>query len=152
MRLSRLFGRTLREAPAGGRHRASHRLLVRAGAIDVGAGLYTLLPFGLRAQRKIEGAAGRWRVGAQEVLMPVLQPVELWQATGRDVAYGPELYRLRDRRERGFVLAPTHEEWSPASRDLRPQPASSATLFQIQTKMRDEPRPRAGCSACASSP
>jgi prolyl-tRNA synthetase len=148
MRLSRLFGRTLREAPAEA-DTASHRLLVRAGAIDqLGAGLYTLLPFGLRAQRKIEGAVRRELegVGAQEVLMPVLQPVELWQATGRDVAYGPELYRLRDRRERGFVLAPTHEEVVTrlAATFARSHRQLPATLFQIQTKMRDEPRPRAG--------
>ena len=148
MRLSRLFGRTLREAPAEA-DTASHRLLVRAGAIDqLGAGLYTLLPFGLRAQRKIEGAVRRELegVGAQEVLMPVLQPVELWQATGRDVAYGPELYRLRDRRERGFVLAPTHEEVVTrlAATFARSHRQLPVTLFQIQTKMRDEPRPRAG--------
>ena len=91
-------------------------------------------------RRELEG------VGAQEVLMPVLQPVELWQATGRDVAYGPELYRLHDRRERGFVLAPTHEEVVTrlAATFARSHRQLPATLFQIQTKMRDEPRPRAG--------
>ena len=85
--------------------------------------------------------------------MPVLQPVELWQATGRDVAYGPELYRLRDRRERGFVLAPTHGGWSPASR--RPSPAATATCRPPCSRSRPRcatsPARGPGCSACASS-
>jgi prolyl-tRNA synthetase len=148
MRLSRHFGRTLREAPAEA-ETASHRLLVRGGYIDqLAAGLFSLLPLGLRVQRRLEAIVRREleRAGAQEVLMPVLQPVELWQATGRDAAYGPELYRLQDRRERGFVLAPTHEEAvtrlaATFARSHRDLPVS---LFQIQTKMRDEPRPRAG--------
>jgi prolyl-tRNA synthetase len=152
MRLSRLFGRTLREDPADAEpHRgaASHRLLVRAGYIDqVAAGIYTMLPLGLRVQRKLEQIIREEMVaaGAQEVLMPVLQPIELWQQSQRDVAYGDELFRLRDRRERGFALGPTHEEvvtrlvagFVRSHRDL------PVTLFQIQTKLRDEPRPRAG--------
>jgi prolyl-tRNA synthetase len=148
MRLSRLFGRTLREAPAEA-DTASHRFLVRAGYVDqLGAGLYTLLPLGLAVARRVEAIVRRELVaaGAQEVLMPVLQPIELWQITGRDEAYGPELYRLRDRRDRGLVLAPTHEEAVTrlAGAFVRSHRDLPATLFQIQTKMRDEPRPRAG--------
>jgi prolyl-tRNA synthetase len=148
MRLSRHFGRTLREAPAEA-ETASHRLLVRGGYVDqLAAGLFSLLPLGLRVQRRLEAIVRREleAAAAQEVLMPVLQPVELWQATGRDAAYGPELYRLRDRRERGFVLAPTHEEAVTrlAATFVRSHRDLPVTLFQIQTKMRDEPRPRAG--------
>jgi prolyl-tRNA synthetase len=148
MRLSRAFGRTLREAPADA-DTPSHRLLVRAGYVDqLAAGLYPMLPLGLRVQRKVEGIVRRELAGAgaQEVLMPVLQPLELWQQTGREVAYGPELFRLRDRRGRGFVLAPTHEEAVTrlAATFVRSHRDLPVTLFQIQTKMRDEPRPRAG--------
>lgn len=148
MRLSRAFGRTLREAPADA-DTTGHRLLVRAGCIEqLAAGLYTMLPLGLRVQRKIEAIARRELTGAggQEVLMPVLQPLELWQRTGRDVSYGEELFRLQDRRRRAFVLAPTHEEvvtalLASSTRSHRDLPV---TLYQIQTKLRDEPRPRAG--------
>ncbi|MDQ3702631.1 MAG: proline--tRNA ligase, partial [Chloroflexota bacterium] len=148
MRLSRAFGRTLREAPTDA-DTPGHRLLVRAGCIEqLAAGLYTMLPLGLRVQRKIEAIARRELTGAggQEVLMPVLQPLELWQRTGRDVSYGEELFRLIDRRRRSFVLAPTHEEvvtelLASSTRSHRDLPV---TLYQIQTKLRDELRPRAG--------
>ncbi|HVG96990.1 MAG TPA: proline--tRNA ligase [Chloroflexota bacterium] len=148
MRLSRHFGRTLRDAPAEA-ETASHRLLVRGGYVDqLAAGLFSLLPLGLRVQRRLEAIVRREleAAAAQEVLLPVLQPIELWQATGRDAAYGPELYRLQDRRERGFVLAPTHEEAVTrlAATYVRSHRDLPVTLFQIQTKMRDEPRPRAG--------
>ncbi|MGH2352575.1 MAG: proline--tRNA ligase [Chloroflexota bacterium] len=148
MRLSRLFGRTLREDPADA-DTPSHRLLLRAGLIDqVAAGLYTMLPLGLRVQRKIEQIIREeiTAAGGQEVLMPVLQPLELWQQSGRDVEWGDALFRLQDRRERPLVLGPTHEEvitplagtFARSYRDL------PVTPFQIQTKMRDEVRPRAG--------
>jgi prolyl-tRNA synthetase len=148
MRFSRLFGRTRREDPAEA-ETPSHRLLVRAGLIDqLASGLYTMLPLGLRVQRKIEQIVRQEleAAGGQEVLMPVLQPLELWQATGRDADYGQELFRLLDRRERPFVLAPTHEEavtrlvagFVRSYRDL------PVILYQVQTKLRDEPRPRAG--------
>jgi prolyl-tRNA synthetase len=148
MRFSRLFGRTLREAPSDA-DVPSHRLLVRAGMIDqVATGVYTLLPLGLRVQRKLEAIIRQEldRAGAQELLMPALQPLELWQRSGRDAALGAALFTLRDRRERPLALGPTHEEvitqlvaaHATSHRDL------PVTLYQIQTKFRDEPRPRAG--------
>ena len=112
MRQAKLFLHTLREDPVEA-ETASHRLLVRAGAIDqLAAGLYTMLPLGLRAQRKVEAIIRDEmdRAGAQEVQMPVLQPVEIWQRSGRDASMGDVLFRLEDKRQRPHVLGPTHEE------------------------------------------
>jgi prolyl-tRNA synthetase len=127
----------------------SHKLLIRAGYIRmVSRGIYTLLPLGWRSVRKIEQIVREEmdRAGAQEILMPGVQPAELWQESGRWEAYGPELLRLKDRKGADFVLGPTHEE---VVTDIVRQNVSSykqlpLNLYQIQTKFRDEPRPRFG--------
>lgn len=139
---------TLRETPADAEI-VSHRLMLRAGLIrKLSAGLYSWLPLGLRVLRKVENIVREEmdRAGAQEVSMPVLQPAELWQESGRWGAFGPELLRLRDRHERHFCLGPTHEE---VVTDLVRNAISSyrqlpVNLYQIQTKVRDEIRPRFG--------
>ena len=148
MRMSGLFGRTLREAPAEAES-ANHQLLLRAGlVVQLSAGVYSYLPLALRALRKIEDVIRHEMAGAgaQELLMPAIQPLELWQETGRDEAYGPVLFRLSDRRDRQHVLAPTHEE---AVTDLFRKIVQSyrdlpQRVYQIQNKFRDEPRPRGG--------
>ena len=147
-RMSGLFGRTLREAPAEA-ETANHQLLLRAGLIaQLAAGVYSYLPLAWRSLRKIETIIREEMdaAGAQELHMPALQPVELWRETGRDTAYGPVLFRFPDRRERGMVLAPTHEE---AVTDLFRQTVQSyrqlpQRVYQIQSKFRDETRPRGG--------
>ena len=148
MRLSRFFAKTLREDPADS-ETASHRLLVRAAMIDqLAAGLYTMLPLGLRAQRKVEAIVRDEMdsAGALEVQMPVLQPAEIWQQSGRDVTFAEVLFRLSDKRDRPHVLGPTHEEVvtrlvAQRARSYRDLPV---TLYQMHTKHRDELRPRAG--------
>ncbi|HLC30547.1 MAG TPA: proline--tRNA ligase, partial [Dehalococcoidia bacterium] len=148
MLLSKLLGKTLRQPPADA-ETASHQLLVRAGMIhQLAAGVYSILPLGWRVLRKIEGIVREEMdaAGGQELNMPVLQPRELWQQSGRDQSMGEILFRLRDRRERELVLGPTHEEVITtlvrhnvqSYRDLPMIP------YQIQTKFRDEPRPRGG--------
>jgi prolyl-tRNA synthetase len=145
-RLSNLFLPTLKEAPADA-EAVSHVLMVRAGLIrQLGAGLWTYLPAGLRVLRKVEAIIREEMVeaGAQEMLMPVLQPAELWQRTGRyDI---PEMFKLRDRKESDLVLAMTHEEAVTfhVAREVRSYRDLPLVLFHIQTKERDEPRPRAG--------
>src|SRR5581483_290347 len=112
MRMSRLFGRTLREAPAEAEHE-SHMLMLRARLIEqLAAGIYSYLPLGYRALRKIEQVVREEmdRAGGQEVLMPALQPVDLWEESGRKEAMGETLFTLTDRRERPLALGPTHEE------------------------------------------
>lgn len=148
MRQSQLLMPTLREAPSEA-EAASHRLMLRAGLIrQLAAGIYTYLPLGRRVLRKLEQIVREEmdHAGAQEVLMPALQPAELWQQSGRYEAYGPELVRLRDRHEREFTLGPTHEEVITAL--VRGEVSSyrqlPMTLYQIQTKFRDEKRPRYG--------
>ena len=148
MRWSQLFIPTLREDPADAEV-PSHRLLLRAGFIDqLMAGVYTYLPLGWRAKRKAEQIVREEldAAGAQEVLMPVIQPIEIWQQSGRDEAFGPVLFRLRDQRDRTLVLGPTHEEvitrlFADHTSSYRDVPV---TLYQIQTKFRDERRPRGG--------
>ncbi|HET7768682.1 MAG TPA: proline--tRNA ligase [Chloroflexota bacterium] len=148
MRQSRVFAKTLREDPADS-DTASHRLMVRAAMIDqLAAGLYTMLPLGLRAQRRLEGIVREEMdgAGALEVQMPVLQPAEIWRRSGRDVAFAEVLFRLSDKRERPHVLGPTHEEVvtrlvAQRARSHRDLPV---TLYQVHTKHRDELRPRAG--------
>jgi prolyl-tRNA synthetase len=148
MRAGDLFGQTLREAPADAEI-PSHKLLVRGAFIRrVAAGVYAWLPLGYRVLRKVEQIVREEmdRAGAVELLMSLLQPGDLWQRSGRWDSYGPVLYRLKDRSERDFCLAPTHEEMIsflastelPSYRDLPKIP------YHIQWKFRDEPRPRGG--------
>ncbi|YCI27117.1 proline--tRNA ligase [Paenibacillus sp. Z6-24] len=148
MKQSQLLAVTLRESP-GDTESASHRLLLRAGYIrQLAAGIYTYLPLGRIVLRKIEQIIREEmdRTGAQEVLLPAMQPAELWQESGRYEVYGEELIRLQDRHQRDFVLGPTHEE---VITDLIRSEVGSyrqlpVTLYQIQTKYRDERRPRSG--------
>ena len=148
MRISKLFGKTQREVPAEA-DTASHQLLLRAGMIrQVAAGVYSYLPLGLRVLRKIEDIIRDEmdKAGGQEVLLPVLQPLELWQESGRDAAYGKILFKLYDRRERQMALGPTHEEviTELVKYNIQSYRDLPMMLYQIQTKFRDEPRPRAG--------
>jgi prolyl-tRNA synthetase len=148
MRVSRYFLATLKEAPAEA-ELASHRLMLRAGMIKrLAAGIYTWLPLGLRVLRKVEAIVREEmnRAGAIELLMPVVQPAELWQETGRWAKYGPELLRFKDRHERDFVFQPTSEEviTDIARKDLRSYKQLPVNFYHIQTKFRDEIRPRFG--------
>jgi len=148
LRLSNLFVRTLREDPADAEV-ASHRLLVRAGYIRRAApGIYTWLPLGLRVLAKVEAVVREemQAVGAQEVHFPALLPREPYEATNRWTEYGPNLFRLKDRRDNDYLLAPTHEEmFTLLVKDLYSSYKDlPVTLFQVQTKYRDEARPRAG--------
>ncbi len=148
MRASRLLLATLKETPADAEV-ISHQLMLRAGLIRrLAAGLYTWLPLGLRVLHKVERIVREEmdRAGAQEVLMPAIQPAELWKESGRWDQYGPELLRLRDRHEREFCFGPTHEEviTDLARHELRSYRQLPASFYQIQTKFRDEIRPRFG--------
>ncbi|MFW5442960.1 MAG: proline--tRNA ligase [Methylococcaceae bacterium] len=139
---------TVKEIPADAEI-ASHKLMIRAGLIrKLASGLYTWLPLGLRVLRKVEKITREEmeKAGALEVLMPTLQPAELWQETGRWEQYGPELARLKDRHDRDFCLGPTHEEiiTDLARNELKSYKQLPITYFQIQTKIRDEIRPRFG--------
>ncbi len=148
MRVSNLFGKTLREVPAEA-DTVSHQLLVRAGMINqLAAGIYSFLPLGWRALKKIEDIIRDEmdQAGGQEVHLPVLQPDELWQISGRDKSMSDVLFHLFDRRERKLTLGPTHEEviTSLVARYVRSYRDLPLLLYQIQTKFRDEPRPRGG--------
>ena len=148
MRVSRLFGKTLRDDPVEARL-ASHRLMQRAGLIyQVAAGLYSYMPLGWRSLRKVEQVIREEMdaAGGQELRMSVLQPRELWRASGRDDEYGPDMFRLEDRSDRQFVLAPTHEELltTMVKANVNSYRDLPLILYQIQTKFRDEPRPRGG--------
>lgn len=148
MRHSRLLIPTLREDPAEAEI-VSHRLLVRSGLIrKVSAGIYDYLPLGLRVLYKVEKIVREEmeQAGAQEILMPALQPAELWQETGRWKQYGKELVRLKDRHDRDFCLGPTHEEivTDLVRREVKSYRQLPINLYQIQTKFRDEIRPRFG--------
>ncbi len=148
MRLSRYPIHTTKEAPAEAEV-LSHQLMLRAGLIRrVAAGIYSWLPLGLRVMRKVEHVIREEMnlAGAFELLMPAVQPAELWQESGRWSAYGPELLRLKDRHEREFVVGPTHEEviTDIARRELRSYRQLPVNFYQIQTKFRDEVRPRFG--------
>ena len=148
MRQSRVLIPTLRDDP-GEAEIISHRLMLRAGMIrKVAAGIYTYLPLGLRVIRKVEQIIREElnTAGAQEVLMPIASPAELWQETGRWDFYGKELFRLKDRHERDFCLGPTHEEviTDLVRREIRSYRQLPANFYQIQTKFRDEIRPRFG--------
>ena len=148
MRVSRFLLSTVRETPAEA-ETVSHRLMLRAGMIrKLAAGIYTWLPLGLRVLRKVEHIVREEmnRAGAQEVLMPAVQPAELWQESGRWDQYGPELLRLKDRHQREFCFGPTHEEviTDLIRRELKSYRQLPANFYQIQMKFRDEIRPRFG--------
>lgn len=148
MKTSQLLIPTLRDDP-GEAETVSHRLMLRAGLIrKVAAGIYTYLPLGLRVIRKIEQIIREEmnRAGAQELLMPIASPAELWKETGRWDYYGKELLRFKDRHERDFCLGPTHEEviTNLFRREVRSYRQLPLNLYQIQTKFRDEIRPRFG--------
>ena len=148
MRISKLFGKTQREVPAEA-DTVSHQLLLRAGMISqVATGVYSYLPLAWRALRKIENIIRDEmdKAGGQELSMPVLQPLELWQKTGRDQAFGKGLFVLSDRRDRKLALGPTHEEviTQLVSHNVHSYRDLPQLLYQIQTKFRDEPRPRGG--------
>jgi len=148
MRQSQLLIPTLKENPADA-DIVSHRLMLRAGLIrQVASGLYTWLPLGLRVVRRIETILREElnRSGAQEVLMPVVQPAELWEESGRWTKMGPEMLRMRDRHERDFCLGPTHEEviTDLFRREVHSYRQLPCNFYQIQTKFRDEVRPRFG--------
>ncbi|MBB3111246.1 prolyl-tRNA synthetase [Paenibacillus phyllosphaerae] len=145
---SQLFAPTLRENPADA-EAISHQLLIRAGYIrQLSAGVYSLLPLGRRALRRLETIIREEMeaAGAQEVLLPALQPAELWRQSGRYNVYGPELIRLTDRNSREFALGPTHEEVITAlvDQEISAYRKLPVMLYQIQTKFRDERRPRFG--------
>jgi prolyl-tRNA synthetase len=148
VRISKLFGKTQREIPAEA-DTISHQLLLKAGMIhQVAAGVYSYLPLAWRVLKKIENII-RYemdKVGGQELMMPALQPLELWQETGRDLAFGKGLFILSDRRDRKLALGPTHEEVMAelVSHNVQSYRDLPLLLYQIQTKFRDEPRPRAG--------
>ncbi len=148
MRVSRFFLSTLKEAPAEA-ELVSHRLMLRAGLIrKLGSGLYTWMPLGLRVLRKVEAVVREEmnRAGAVEVFMPAVQPAELWQETGRWQVFGPQMLKIRDRHERDFCFGPTHEEviTDIARREIRSYRQLPVNFYQIQTKFRDEIRPRFG--------
>ncbi len=148
MKASQFFVSTQKEAPADAEV-ASHRLMMRAGLIKkLGAGIYSYMPMGLRVIRKVEAIVREEmnRAGAVEIAMPVVQPAELWQETGRFEKMGPELLRIRDRHGRDFVVQPTSEEvvTDIARQELRSYKQLPKNFYQIQTKFRDERRPRFG--------
>ncbi|MCG8086380.1 MAG: proline--tRNA ligase [Candidatus Thiodiazotropha taylori] len=148
MRTSQFPLHTVKETPADA-ETASHQLMLRAGLIrKLASGLYTWLPLGLRVLRKVERIVRQEmnRAGALEVLMPTIQPAELWQESGRWEQYGPELLRLHDRHQRDFCYGPTHEEiiTDLARNELRSYKQLPVNFYQIQTKFRDEVRPRFG--------
>jgi prolyl-tRNA synthetase len=148
MRVSRFFIATLKEAPAEA-ELASHKLMLRAGMIKrLAAGIYTWMPLGVRVLKKVEAVVREEmnRAGAIELLMPVVQPAELWQESDRWDKYGPELRRIKDRHERDFVLQPTSEEviTDIARKELKSYKQLPINFYHIQTKFRDEVRPRFG--------
>ena len=148
MKLSQLFGQTLRDAPAEA-DVVSHQLLMRAGFIrPLGAGIFSYLHLAKRSMMKIEAILRDEmdRIGGQEISMPVVQPADLWKETGRWYQIGPEMGRFIDRNERDMVLAMTHEEVVAdlVRREVQSYKHLPRLIYHIQTKFRDEPRPRAG--------
>ncbi len=148
MRASQFFINTLKEAPSDAEI-VSHQLMLRAGLIRrLAGGIYTWMPLGLRVLRKVENIVREEmnRAGAMEMLMPAVQPFELWEESGRGPKYGPELLRLKDRHQREFVIGPTHEEviTDVVRREVRSYRQLPRHFYQIQTKFRDEIRPRFG--------
>ena len=148
MKLSHHFGATLREAPAGA-EAVSHQLLLRAGFIrQLGQGLFSYLPLAKRSLVKIENIMREEMnaIGGQEMTMPVTHPAEIWKATGRWYSVGPEMARFKDRKDRDMVLAMTHEEVVAdlCKTEIRSYKQLPQLIYHIQTKFRDDPRPRAG--------
>jgi len=148
MRVSTFFVPTLKEAPAEA-ELVSHKLMLRAGLIrKLGSGLYTWLPLGLRVLRKVANIVREEmdRSGAVELFMPAVQPAELWQESGRWEKFGPQMLKIKDRHERDFCFGPTHEEviTDIARREIRSYRQLPVNFYQIQTKFRDEIRPRFG--------
>ena len=148
MKASQFFIRTLKEAPADAEI-VSHKLMMRAGLIrKLGAGIYNYMPMGLKVIRKVEGIIREEmdKAGAVELLMPVVQPAELWQETGRWDKMGPELLRIKDRHDRDFLIQPTSEEvvTDIARHEIKSYKQLPVNFYQIQTKFRDERRPRFG--------
>ena len=148
MRTTRFFLSTSKEAPAEA-ELISHKLMLRAGLIKrLGSGLYTWMPLGLRVLRKVEAIVREEmnRAGAIELLMPTVIPAELWQESGRWEVFGPQLLKIKDRHERDFLFGPTHEEviTDIARREIRSYRQLPVNFYQIQTKFRDEIRPRFG--------
>ncbi|MDE3009471.1 MAG: proline--tRNA ligase [Pseudomonadota bacterium] len=148
MRASQFFISTLKEAP-GEAELVSHRLMLRAGLIRrLGSGLYTWMPLGLRVLRKVENIVREEmdRAGALELLMPAVIPAELWQESGRWDKFGPQMLKIRDRHERDFLFGPTHEEviCDVARKEIRSYRQLPVNWYQIQSKFRDEIRPRFG--------
>jgi prolyl-tRNA synthetase len=148
MRTSQFFFTTQKEAPADAEV-ISQKMMLRAGYIKrTAAGIYTWMPLGLRVLRKVENIVREEmnNAGALELLMPAVQPAELWQESGRWEQYGPELLRFKDRQQREFVIGPTHEEviTDVVRRDVKSYRQLPIHLYQIQTKFRDEIRPRFG--------
>ncbi len=144
MKASQFFISTLKEAPADAEV-VSHKLMMRAGLIKkLGAGIYNYMPMGLRVIRKVEAIVREEmnRAGAVELTMPVVQPAELWQETGRFEKMGPELLRIQDRHGRDFVVQPTSEEviTDIARQELKSYKQLPKNFYQIQTKFRDERR------------
>jgi prolyl-tRNA synthetase len=148
MKASQFFISTLKEAPADAEV-VSHKLMMRAGMIKkLGAGIYSLMPMGLRVVRKVEQIVREEmnRAGAVELSMPVVQPAELWAETGRFEKMGPEMLRIKDRHGRDFVIQPTSEEvvTDIARQEIKSYKQLPKNFYQIQTKFRDERRPRFG--------
>ena len=148
MRTSQFFISTLKEAPSEA-ELISHKLMLRAGLIrKLGSGLYTWMPLGLRVLRKVESIVREEmnRAGAVELLMPAIQPAELWQESGRWEQFGPQMLKIKDRHERDFCFGPTHEEviTDIARKEIRSYRQLPLNFYQIQTKFRDEIRPRFG--------
>ena len=148
MRASQFFIATLKEAPSDAEI-VSHKLMLRAGLIRrLAGGIYTWMPMGLRVLRKVENIVREEmnRAGAIELLMPAVQPFELWEESGRGPKYGPELLRFKDRHQRDFVIGPTHEEviTDVVRREVKSYRQLPRHFYQIQTKFRDEIRPRFG--------
>lgn len=148
MRVSSFFISTLKEAPAEA-ELVSHRLMLRAGLIKrLGSGLYTWMPLGLRVLRKVENIVREEmdKSGAIELLMPAVQPAELWQESGRWDVFGPQMLKIKDRHQRDFCFGPTHEEviTDIARREIKSYRQLPLIFYQIQTKFRDEIRPRFG--------
>ncbi len=152
MRYSNLFLPTVKEVPSDAEI-ASHQLMIRAGMIrKLTSGIYSYLPLGLKTVRKVEQIVREEmnRAGAQEVFLPMVQPAELWQESGRWVFYGKELLRFRDRHDREYCLGPTHEEviTDLVRNEIKTYRQLPRNLYQIQTKFRDEIRPRFGVMRC----
>lgn len=148
MRFSKMYAKTLKETPKDAEV-VSHQLMLRSGMIKkLASGIYTYLPLGYKALKKVEKITREEmdRAGSQELFMPVLQPAEIWKETGRWEVMGPEMMRLKDRHDRDFILGPTHEEviTDIIRNDISSYKSLPLSLYQIQTKFRDERRPRFG--------